>query len=156
MLWLWCTYVSARAQTMDDENTKMTSKEPPRYGSLQTPSPPSGADSHKVYPGRFYVLAVFTLVVLLQSLAWMTFGTIPTESFKHFGLTDDDIALIAGIALLYRSICDKAIIMMHQKLWRVQYSELWFYYNQPHPPLHSTYNARVRALYFLYQTLIYT
>ena len=88
-----------RAQTMDDENTKITSNEPPRYGSLQTPSPPSDADSYKVYPGRFYVLAVFTLVVLLQSFAWMTFGTIPDESFKHFGLTDDDIALIAGILM---------------------------------------------------------
>ena len=89
---------------MDAENTKITSKEPPpRYGSLQASSPPSGADSYTVYPGRFYVLAVFTLVVLLQSFAWMTFGTIPTESFKHFGLTDDDIALIAGISL-YTSI----------------------------------------------------
>ena len=85
---------------MDDENAKITSEEPPRYGSLQTPLPrSSGADSYKVYPGRFYVLAVFTLVTLLQSFAWMTFGTIPTESCKHFGLTDDDIALIAGTDL---------------------------------------------------------
>ena len=69
------------------------SEEPPRYGSLQTPS---SATRHKVYPGRFYVLAVFTLVVLLQSFAWMTFGTIPNETYATFGLTDDDITLIAG------------------------------------------------------------
>ena len=70
------------------------SDEPPRYGSLQTPS---SAAQYKVYPGRFYVLLVFTLVVLLQSFAWMTFGTIPNETYASFGLTDDDITLIAGI-----------------------------------------------------------
>ena len=92
---------------MDDENA---SKDPPRYGSLQTPTPRSSdAESYKTYPGRFYVLVVFTLLVLLQSFAWMTFGTIPNESFKHFGLTDDDIALIAGICLVYKSTCDRII-----------------------------------------------
>ena len=84
--------------SMDEEESPLkagvSAKEPPRYGSLQSPSP---ATEHRVYPGRFYVLAVFTLVVLLQSFAWMTFGTIPNETYAHFGLTDDDITLIAGI-----------------------------------------------------------
>lgn len=90
---LWCRVA------MEDERVNITgptSKEPPRYGSLQSPSPDSRAKQFKVYPGRFYVLTVFTLFALLQSLAWMTFGTIPDESHYHFGLTDDEITLIAG------------------------------------------------------------
>ena len=70
--------------------------EPPRYGSLQSPAPTAEINEHKVYPGRFYVLLVFTLLVLLQSFAWMTFGTIPNESYTYFGLSDDAITLIAG------------------------------------------------------------
>lgn len=112
---IWHCVRTCTAQKMDDENEKITANEPPRYGSLQTPSPPSSGDSYKVYPGRFYVLIVFTLVVLLQSFAWMTFGTIPDESFKHFGLTDDDIALIAGrssyvIAFYNRSTCQYRVL----------------------------------------------
>lgn len=78
----------ARIKSVDSE-------EPPRYGSLQSPSPPD--EEYKVYPGRFYVLLVFTLLSVLQSSAWMTFGTIPNESYSSFGLMDDDITLIAGI-----------------------------------------------------------
>ena len=112
---IWRCVRTCAAQKMDDENKKITTNEPPRYGSLQTPSPPSSGDSYKVYPGRFYVLIVFTLVVLLQSFAWMTFGTIPDESLKHFGLTDDDIALIAGkssyvIAFYNRSTCQYRVL----------------------------------------------
>ena len=74
---------------MDDE----WSEEPPIYASVQWPSP---ANQYKVYPGRFYILTVFTLFALVQSLAWITFGTIPNESNAYFGLTEDDITLIAG------------------------------------------------------------
>ena len=81
---------------MDDENTQLASKEPPKYGSVQSPSPVSETSTYKLYPGRFYVLTVFTLLVLLQSFAWMTFGTIPNESYKYFGLSDDEVTLIAG------------------------------------------------------------
>ena len=54
----------------------------------------------KVYPGRFYVLAVLALLAIQQNVAWMTFGTIPDESYKHFGLSDDDITLLAGRSYL--------------------------------------------------------
>ena len=68
--------------------------------SVQSSPPPpySVADKQacRVYPGRFYVLMVLTFLALHQNVAWMTFGTIPNESFQHFGLTDDDVAVIAG------------------------------------------------------------
>ena len=50
----------------------------------------------KTYFGRFYVLAVFSFMAAHQNTTWITFGTIPQESFDYFGLTDDDITLIAG------------------------------------------------------------
>jgi hypothetical protein len=53
-------------------------------------------DDYKVYPGRFYVLIAFALLAGQQALSWMTFGTIPNESYKHFGLTDDAITLLSG------------------------------------------------------------
>lgn len=91
-------------KNMDEEKTRLiegsidtNDHEPPRYGTVQSNLPTAGGgDPYRVYPGRFYVLLVFTLMALLQSFAWMTFGTIPNESYKHFGLTDDDITLIAG------------------------------------------------------------
>ena len=55
------------------------------------------------HPGRFYVLVVFSLFALVQSLGWLTFGTIPNESYIELGLADDDVTLIAGIyiAIVY-------------------------------------------------------
>ena len=75
------------------------SDEPPRYGSIQPPPTPTDAkeDRYKVYPGRFYVLAVFAILTLVQSFGWLTFGTIPRESYQYFGLTDNDITILAGI-----------------------------------------------------------
>ena len=57
---------------------------------------PSPANQFKVYPGRLYILTVFTLFALVQGFAWITFGTIPDESYASFGLTEDDITLLAG------------------------------------------------------------
>ena len=54
------------------------------------------APHYRVYAGRFYVLIAFALLAGEQALSWMTFGTIPNETFKHFGLTDDDITLLSG------------------------------------------------------------
>ena len=93
---------------MDEENNQLIKEridandhEPPRYGTVQSNLPTTcGGDPYRVYPGRFYVLLVFTLMAVLQCFAWMTFGTIPNESYKHFGLTDDDITLIAGQLIL--------------------------------------------------------
>ena len=73
----------------------MDGEERPRYGSIQHSAP---GDQYKAHPGRFYVLTVFSLFALVQSLGWLTFGTIPDESYKELGLTDIDITLIAGIA----------------------------------------------------------
>ena len=50
---------------------------------------------YHVYPGRFYVLISFALLAGQQALSWMTFGTIPNEAYKHFGLTDDDVTLLS-------------------------------------------------------------
>ena len=61
----------------------------------------AGDQQYKAHPGRFYVLVVFSLFALVQSLGWLTFGTIPDESYTELGLTDDDITLIAGI----KSVC---------------------------------------------------
>ena len=71
----------------------------PGYG-VQSPPPPyhelDESQKCRVYPGRFYVLMVLAFLALHQNIAWMTFGTIPNESYQHFGLTDDDVTLIAG------------------------------------------------------------
>ena len=67
------------------QNGIIPSKKPPEY---------------KVYPGRFYVLIAFALLAGQQALSWMTFGTIPNETYKHFGLTDDDITLLSGTQLI--------------------------------------------------------
>lgn len=71
----------------------------PGYG-VQSPPPYSEQKKElqkwRVYPGRFYVLMVLAFLALQQNVAWMTFGTIPNESYQHFGLTDDDITIIAG------------------------------------------------------------
>ena len=42
-------------------------------------------------------MTVLALLALHQNVVWMTFGTIPNESYQRFGLTDDDVTLIAGI-----------------------------------------------------------
>lgn len=57
-------------------------------------------ERYRVYPGRFYVLIAFALLAGQQALSWMTFGTIPNESFKHFGLTDDDVTLLSCALIL--------------------------------------------------------
>ena len=75
---------------------------PPKYGSVQAPILDTGESenhSYKVYPERFYVLTVFALLSLVQSLAWMTFGTIPEESYQEFGLNDNDVTLLAGMQM---------------------------------------------------------
>ena len=79
----------------------MAEDKQPRYDSIQHSAP---EEQYKVHPGRFYVLTVFSLFALVQSLGWLTFGTIPDESYKEFGLTDDDITLIAGIGVFLESI----------------------------------------------------
>ena len=50
----------------------------------------------KVYLGRFYVLMVLSFVAIQQNVAWLTFGTIPNESFTHFKLSNEEITLLAG------------------------------------------------------------
>lgn len=60
------------------------------------PARPQADREYKVYPGRFYVLITFALLAGQQALSWMTFGTIPNESYTHFGLTDDDVTLLSG------------------------------------------------------------
>lgn len=62
--------------------------------------PSKKPSDYKVYPGRFYVLIAFALLAGQQALSWMTFGTIPNEAFKHFGLTDDDVTLLSGTQLI--------------------------------------------------------
>ena len=39
---------------------------------------------------------VLAFLALQQNLAWMTFGTIPNESYEHFGLSDDEITILSG------------------------------------------------------------
>ena len=50
----------------------------------------------RLYFGRYYVLMVLAFLALQQNLAWMTFGTIPNESYEHFGLSDDEITILSG------------------------------------------------------------
>ena len=87
------------------ENEKVIAESDPILGrpgyGVQSPSPPYSEQKKelqtcRVYPGRFYVLMVLAFLALQQNVAWMTFGTIPNESYQHFGLTDDDITIIAG------------------------------------------------------------
>ncbi|KAL5506177.1 hypothetical protein EMCRGX_G007765 [Ephydatia muelleri] len=48
---------------------------------------------------------------LKQNIAWMTFGTIPDESYEHFGLSDNEITLLAA----YGSIV--FIILIFPSMW---------------------------------------
>ena len=48
------------------------------------------------YLSRYYVLIAFSLIAAHQNTVWMTFGTIPQESYDAFQLTDDEITLLAG------------------------------------------------------------
>ena len=57
---------------------------------------PDVADRYRVYPGRYYVLVALALLAGQQALSWMTFGTIPNESYVHFGLTDVEVTLLSG------------------------------------------------------------
>ena len=87
------------------ENEKVIAESDPILGrsgyGVQSPPPPYSEQEKelqkcRVYPGRFYVLMVLAFLALQQNVAWMMFGTIPNESYQHFGLTDDDITIIAG------------------------------------------------------------
>ena len=60
------------------------------------PAEPDVVDRYRVYPGRFYVLIAFALLAGQQALSWMTFGTIPNESYVHFGLNDVEVTLLSG------------------------------------------------------------
>ena len=72
-------------------------------GAVVEPAPP---EKYRVYPGRFYVLIAFALLAGQQALSWMTFGTIPNEAYKHFGLTDDDVTLLSCKLERHRWFCD--------------------------------------------------
>ena len=54
-------------------------------------------NSPRTYLGRFYILAVASLLALQQNATWMTFSTIPEQSKNEFDLSDDMITLLAGI-----------------------------------------------------------
>ena len=57
---------------------------------------PDGQKKYRTYLGRFYVLIVLSLLAIQQNIAWMTFGTIPYESYEQFRLSDQEITLLAG------------------------------------------------------------
>ena len=81
-------------RTLKEFISAMDGEGEPRYGSVQRSSP---GDQYRAHPGRFYVLIAFSLFALVQSLGWLTFGTIPDESYEELGLTDSDVTLIAGV-----------------------------------------------------------
>ena len=92
---------------MDIDNKRSKIKgpipeDPTIYASVRWPSP--ATNQYKVYPGRFYILTVFTLFALVQGLAWITFGTIPNESYTSFGLTENNITLLAGNCMYIASM----------------------------------------------------
>ena len=57
-------------------------------------SPPT-----KVYLGRYYILLVFSLFVIQQTMAWMTFAMVPVESYQTFRLSSEQIILMEGEAM---------------------------------------------------------
>jgi hypothetical protein len=52
---------------------------------------------YKAYPGRFYVLVVTALLTIQQNIAWLTFGPIPDQAKKAYGLTDAELTLLPGV-----------------------------------------------------------
>ena len=52
---------------------------------------------YKTYPGRFYVLVVIALLAMHQTIAWLTFGPIPEQAKREYGLTDVELTLLQGI-----------------------------------------------------------
>ena len=95
--------------TMDEKSIKAPiQEETSRYGTIQTPPCRTDANEdqqYEAYPERFYILAVFAIFCMVQGVAWLTFGTIPTESRQYFGLTDDDVTLLAGSYIAGGWIC---------------------------------------------------
>lgn len=75
---------SAGYQTVETHNTSKETKET------------AGKNSFTTYVARYYVLMVFCLLAAQQNTTWMTFGTIPDESYRAFGLTDDAVTVLAG------------------------------------------------------------
>ena len=50
----------------------------------------------RAYLGRYYVLAVLSFLAIHQNVTWMTFGTVPDESYKAFHLSNEQITILAG------------------------------------------------------------
>lgn len=59
----------------------------------------TAGNSFSTYVARYYVLIVFCLLAAQQNTTWMTFGTIPNESYDAFGLSDDAVTVLAGMII---------------------------------------------------------
>ena len=58
------------------------------------------APAPRTYLGRFYILAVAAFLGLHQNTTWITFSTIPQQAKDEFGLSDDQITILAGISTM--------------------------------------------------------
>ena len=53
-------------------------------------------EEHRTYVGRYYVLAVLSLLCALQNVGWFTFSPIAAEAKESYGLTDLELLLLPG------------------------------------------------------------
>lgn len=55
-----------------------------------------GGETVKVYTRRFYILAVFSLIAVVQGLVWNTWSPISQSAKRVFHWSDGDVALLAN------------------------------------------------------------
>ncbi len=67
----------------------------PGYQTLWNPG--DKQDTVKIYPRRWYILGLFSLLGLTQSAIWNTWGPISDSAILVFGWNDAQIAMFANI-----------------------------------------------------------
>lgn len=90
------------------------------------------AVEYKAYPGRFYVLVVTALLAVCQNIAWLTFGPVPDQAKRRYGLTDAELTLLTGTDVNSngrRRTCDKPTvpILEGQSLLVRTFCNCWFH-----------------------------
>ena len=57
---------------------------------------PTCTHQHRTYKGRYYVLAVLSLLCALQNIGGFTFSAIAKEAKERYGLTDIQLTILPG------------------------------------------------------------
>ncbi len=83
-----------------EEVTKLSTAEAINSGGRESDSGEYASVPRKTYLSRFYVLAVLSFLAIHQNITWMTFATIPEESYEAFHLSNEQITVLSGKHLI--------------------------------------------------------